>query len=211
MSRLLIVGAGGHGAVVAEAAAESGRWDLIEFLDDILVGSEVLGYDVVSKTGDLARHLNGDTEVVIAVGDNTRRLELLRSAAEQSAALATILHPAAHISRSAVLGPGCVVFAGVVVNARATIGLGAILNTGATVDHDCVIGDGVHISPGANLAGGVKVGDGSWVGIGAAVREGVSIGCDAVIGAGAAVISDVKDGATVGGVPAQALGNVDNG
>ncbi len=33
MSRLLVIGAGGHGKVVAEAALASGAWDDIAFLD----------------------------------------------------------------------------------------------------------------------------------------------------------------------------------
>jgi len=211
VSRLLIVGAGGHGAVVAEAAAESSHWDKIQFLDDKLVGSQVLGFSVVATTGDMVDQLDDSTELIVALGNNVHRLELLNAASKSGAGLATVIHPAAQISRSALTGGGCAVFAGVVVNARAKIGLGAILNTGATVDHDCVIGDGVHISPGANLAGEVTVGDRSWIGIGASVREGVTIGCDSIVAAGAAVIADVADGTTVGGVPARVLKTSDDG
>lgn len=34
MANLLILGAGGHGKVVAEAAIATGKWDEIAFLDD---------------------------------------------------------------------------------------------------------------------------------------------------------------------------------
>lgn len=210
MSRLLIVGAGGHGAVAAEAAVESGSWKVIEFLDDHLAGSKVLGFSVIGGVGDLDLHLDSSTEVLIAIGDNAQRLDLLERAAESGVPLASVIHPGAHISRSACLGAGCVAFAGVVVNARAQIGAGTILNSSATVDHDCVIGDGAHVSPGANLAGDVKVGDRSWIGIGAAVREGISIGRESIVGAGAAVLADVPDGVTVGGVPARVLKSPDS-
>jgi sugar O-acyltransferase (sialic acid O-acetyltransferase NeuD family) len=206
----LIVGASGHGAVVAETAAESGRWETIEFFDDKPRGSELVGFAVLPAGGDLADHLNNSTDLIVAIGNNTRRLELLTAAAKSGATLATIIHPSAHISRSATIDAGSVVFAGVVVNARAKIGFGAILNSGATVDHDCVLGDGVHVSPGANLAGGVSVGERSWIGIGAAVRECLSIGRDVIVAAGAAVISDVSDGTTVGGVPARILRSADD-
>ena len=175
MSRLLIVGAGGHGAVAAEAAAEAGDWDKIEFLDDDTAISRVLDFPVIGTVGDMTAHLDESTAVLIALGNNSRRLELLERAAGAGGRLATVIHPSAQISRSASIGAGGAVFAGAIVNARAKIGLGAILNTGATVDHDCVIGDAVHISPGANLAGEVIVGDGSWIGIGASVREGISL------------------------------------
>ena len=211
MSRLLIVGAGGHGAVVAEAAAEAGDWETIEFLDDNPVSSHVLGFPVIGPVGDVTTHLDDSTAVLIALGDNFRRLELLDRAASAGGRLATVIHPSAQISKSVSMEAGGAVFAGAIVNARAKIGRGAILNTGATVDHDCVIGDAVHISPGANLAGEVAVGDCSWIGIGASVREGISIGRNCVVGAGAAVVADVADGTRVGGVPARELTASDDG
>ncbi len=211
MSRLLIVGAGGHGAVIAEAAAEAGDWEKIEFLDDNSVCSQVLGFPVIGTVGNMMAHLGQSTSVLIALGNNIRRLELLDLAAGAGGRLATVIHSSAQISPSVSIGPGGAVFAGAIVNARARIGLGAILNTGATVDHDCFIGDAVHISPGANLAGEVTVGDCSWIGIGASVREGISIGRNCIVGAGAAVVTDVADGTKVGGVPARVLTVKDDG
>ena len=211
MSRLLIVGAGGHGAVVAEAAAESGDWEKIEFLDDNPVSAQVLDYPVIGAVADLTAQLDDSTSVLIALGHNIRRLELLDRVAGAGGGLATVIHPSAQISPSVSMGAGSAVFAGAIVNARAKIGLGAILNTGATVDHDCVIGDAVHISPGANIAGEVTVGDCSWIGIGASIREGISIGRNCIVGAGAAVVSDVADGTKVGGVPARVLTTKDDG
>ena len=205
MKRLLIIGAGGHGAVVADAALESGNWTEIAFLDDDPSGASVLDWPVVGGLEDLKTHLDAETEVVVAVGDNERRLNILDSITSNSGTLVSVVHPRACVSRSATVGEGAVLCAGAMVNARAILGRGCIVNTVATVDHDCVIGDGSHISPGANLAGGVAVGNCAWVGIGAAIKEGVRIGSNAVIGAGAAVISDVADGEKVGGVPAQRL------
>ena len=190
---------------MAEAATETGLWDGIVFLDDKLVGSRVLDIPVVATVDELTDHLDSSTEVLVALGNNARRLDLMKRIARAGATLATVIHPGAQISRSASIGDGCAIFAGVVVNARTKIGAGAILNTGATVDHDCDIGDGVHIAPGANLAGDVTIGDRSWIGIGASLRESVTIGSDCTVGAGAAVITDVADDTTVGGVPARTL------
>lgn len=205
MSLLVVVGAGGHGAVVAESAAESGTWSKIRFLDDVVRDAPLSGIPVIGPVSDLPKHVGPGVQVVVAVGGNRRRLELLQSAIEHGAEIATVVHPRAWISRSAEIAEGSVVFAGVVVNARTKVASGCILNTGATLDHDCSIGVGAHISPGANLAGGVSVGDRSWVGIGASVKEGIRIGNDVIVGAGAAVTSDVADGKTVVGVPAKEL------
>ena len=205
MNRLVIIGAGGHGIVVAEAAADSKQWAEVVFLDDNISEASIAGFPVLGPVASLDCESFKDSDAIVAIGDNAKRICWLDALAGKSIRVGVVEHPMSCVSRSAKLGDGVVLLAGSVVNARATIGRGAILNTSATVDHDCVIGDGVHISPGANLAGNVEVGRRSWIGIGASIREGVKIGENAIVGAGAAVVSDVSDGATVGGVPAREL------
>jgi sugar O-acyltransferase (sialic acid O-acetyltransferase NeuD family) len=205
VSRLIVVGAGGHGAVVAEAAAESARWDEIVFLDDDESLDAVLEYPVVGTTEKISELVSEDPELIVTIGNNRTRLELSEKIARSGLRLVSVIHPAACISKSASIGAGTVVCAGAIVNARAKIGQACIINTGATIDHDCELEGGVHVSPGANLAGIVKVGECAWIGIGSAVREGVSVGHDSVIGAGSAVVNDIGDSVTVGGVPARPL------
>lgn len=205
MSRLLVVGAGGHGAVVAEAANESGHWSEIGFLDDDESLGAVLDFPVVGTTGMMSSLANEDTELFVAIGDNRHRLELCEEVIRSGLRLATVVHPDAIVSRSATISGGTVVCAGAIVNARTHVGLACIINTGATIDHDCKLEDGVHVSPGANLAGGVHVGKCAWIGVGAAVREGTTIGRHTVVGAGSAVVCDIGGALTVGGVPAKVL------
>lgn len=205
MRNLAILGASGHGKVVADTAECCG-WGSIEFFDDSWPALQHNGHwSVVGNTAALLEILEQFDGVVVAIGaNNIRYLKLLQLHAA-GARLCTLIHPAATVSRYASLEYGSVVFAGAVVNADARIGLGAILNTGCSIDHDCVLGSAVHISPGARLAGGVNVGNLSWIGIGANVRQLVSIGNGSTIGAGAAVVSNVADNLTVVGVPARAL------
>jgi sugar O-acyltransferase (sialic acid O-acetyltransferase NeuD family) len=206
VSNLLIVGGGGHGKVVADAALEAG-WTEIAFLDDRAACAPApLGLKVVGTIADLAHWANRFSAAVVAVGDCRRRLELLESCHAQRVTLASIVHPSSAVSRFATLAPGCVILAQSAVNADAVLGMGCIVNTGATVDHDCRLGRAVHVCPGAHLAGNVSTGDCAWIGIGAVVRQAVAIGSDAIVGAGAAVLADVPDGATVVGVPAKRHG-----
>jgi sugar O-acyltransferase (sialic acid O-acetyltransferase NeuD family) len=190
MKRLIVIGAGGHGRVVADAADQP-----VVFLDDNL---ELDG--VVGSINQLEQIKEKGDAIIVAIGDNKIRMEIL-SKCENTA---TIIHPSAVISESATVGCGTVVFANVVINPNSTIGRGCILNTSSTVDHDCVLGDGVHISPGAHLGGNVTVGDCTWVGIGASIKHGTTLGKNVMVGAGAAVVNDVPDGVTVVGVPAKA-------
>lgn len=203
MKRLAILGASGHGKVVADAAELSG-WDEVVFFDDAwpeCASNSV--WPVQGTTADLLVTLGTFAGVAIAIGNNVIRLEKLKLLREQGAALPTITHPRAVVSRYATIGEGSVICAGVVVNADACVGAGTILNTGCSIDHDCVLADAVHISPGACLAGGVQVGMCAWIGMGAVVRQLLSVGAYSVVGAGAAVVKDVPEHTTVIGVPAQ--------
>ena len=202
--KLAVVGAGGHGKVVA-ATALAARWTKIVFLDDEAEG-EVIGLPIVGGTDLLGMSLRpAEYDVAIAVGSNTARARLHRRFAAMGFNPPVIVHPTAVIAPNVEIGAGSVVFAQAVVQPDSRIGEGAIINTAATVDHDCRLGGFVHISPGAHLAGGTQVGNGAWVGIGACTRQQVRIGKNAVVGAGAVVVKDISDGLTVAGNPAKPL------
>ena len=206
MSSLVVVGAGGHGAVVAEAAELTGQWSSVEFVDDVKpVGSAVHCWRIRSSVDAFLATPVDNIDVAIAIGDSSVRLQLAARAAQSGFRMPAIVHPAAVVSEMANLGDGAVVLAGAVVNIGAIVGQVAIVNTAASVDHDCQIGDGAHIAPGAHLAAAVVVGAATWVGIGASVKQGVELGARCVIGAGAAVISDWPDNSRIAGVPARPL------
>jgi sugar O-acyltransferase (sialic acid O-acetyltransferase NeuD family) len=203
LNGLLIVGAGGHGKVVADAALLLG-WGNVAFLDDraATLGSP-LGLPIVGTLGELTEQREAFPHFIVAIGDAKLRLELTDRFCRLGLQAVSIVHPMAFVSKYASIGPGCAVFAQSAINVGARIGAACIVNTGATVDHDCLIGDGVHICPGVHLAGDVRIGDRSWIGIAATIRQGIEIGHDATVGAGAVVIADVADESTVVGVPAK--------
>ena len=205
MKRLAILGASGHGKVVADIAECCG-WHEVIFFDDVWPGVTHNGHwNVEGNSQTLVARLDDFTGVIVAIGNNGIRAEKLRWLSEMSAPVVTLIHPSAVISQYAELGVGTVVMPGVVVNVSFKVGEGVILNTGGSIDHDCRIGDCSHISPGARLAGGVHIGAQSWVGIGACVKQLVSIGQQVTVGAGAAVVADLPDGVTVVGVPAKLI------
>ena len=202
--KLAVVGAGGHGKVVA-ATAMAARWTKIVFLDDKARG-EVFGLPVIGGTDLLGMSLRpAEYDLAIAVGSNDVRAHLHRRFIAMGFNQPVIVHPTAVIAPNVEIGAGSVVFAQAVVQPDSRIGEGAIINTAATVDHDCRLGGFVHISPGVHLAGGTQVGNGAWVGIGACTRQQIRIGKNAVVGAGAVVVKDISDGLTVAGNPAKPL------
>jgi len=202
MRRLALFGASGHGKVVADAALSSG-WDAVEFFDD--AWPQRLHNGAWSITGNgaaLMTRLREFQGVLVSIGDCAIRHSKHLALQAADAPLVTVVHPAATVSRHAILGVGTVVMAGAIVNIDSTVGEAGIINTGATVDHDCSLGVAVHIGPGAHLSGNVTVGGCSWVGVGAAVKQGTCIGERVMVGAGAVVVQTIPDGLTVVGNPA---------
>jgi len=200
---LAILGAGGHGKVIADAALLGGFLELVFFDDGWPAKKDNGGWPVVGDWAALLEHHRDYEGVTVAIGANDVRMAKQIALREAGVSLATVIHPLAAVSPFAALGAGSVAFAGAVVNPDALAGDGVIINSGAVVEHDCRLGNWVHISPRACLGGNVTVEEGAWVGIGAVVKQGVTVGRGAIVGAGAAVVSDVPAGATVMGVPAR--------
>ncbi|MEJ2407232.1 MAG: acetyltransferase [Candidatus Thiodiazotropha sp.] len=204
MEKLLIVGASGHGKVVADAAMASGVWKDIAFLDDRFEEMKsVLGKPVIDCVDEAEKYRQAYINAVVAIGDNQRRLVVQQMLEESGYELATIIHPTAVIGVDVEIGTGTVVFANAVINVGTRLGKSCIVNTSASIDHDCLLGNGVHISPGTSVAGGVVIGHRTWVGIGASVIQCCEIGEDVIIGAGAVVVNDIPQNTTAIGVPAK--------
>ena len=194
----IIIGAGGHAAVVADILFSWG-FSVKGFLDDnVAVGTEVLDAKVLGGLDSHARH--PDCLFIIGIGDNMARK---RIALAYPLDYGIAIHPSAIIGQYVDIGRGTVLMAGSVVNPRSAIGEHCIINTRASVDHDSKVGDFAHISPGAALGGFVTIGSGSHVGIGACVRNTISICDNVVIGAGAAVVKDIATPGVYVGVPAR--------
>lgn len=203
--KLAVIGAGGHGKVVAELAAALGTYGEIVFLDDRAQGS-VNGFPVIGTTLLLENSLSPEQyDVAVAVGNNRIRRQIAEKAAALGFALPVLVHPDAYVSPSATVGQGSVVMAKAVVQADSVLKDGVIVNTAATVDHDCLLDAFVHISPGAHLSGNTHIGEESWIGTGACSRQQIRIGSRATIGAGTVIVCDIPDGMTVAGNPAKPL------
>lgn len=204
---VVVLGAGGHGAVVAECAREMGGFDVVGFLDDNadLHGSKVLGLPVLGPINALCSLPAGVEGILLAVGRNQDRLSLLQAARDRSIDRPVLIHPRAWVSPSAQIASGTFVAAGAMIGTRAVVGGACIINTGASVDHDCVIGDGVHIAPGARCAGTVTVGATSLIGMGCSIIEGIHIATGSMIAAGSVVIRDTTTGQRLAGVPARPM------
>lgn len=201
---LLIIGASGHGKVIADIALKMNKWKSIAFLDDDENTKSSMGINIIGKSHDVNKYID-DYEIVVGIGNNKIRKRIQEGVEQQGASIPVLVHPSAIIGQRATLGHGTVVMAGAIINCCTKIGKGCIINTGSTIDHDNIIEDYVHVSPGGHTAGNVKVGKGTWLGIGSIVINNINITCECVIGAGAVVIEHIDRTGTYIGVPARKI------
>ncbi len=191
--RLVVVGEGGHGRVVVEAAAAAGF--------QVVAQASAAGAAEVRAL--LER--NGTSALAVAVGDNSVRANISAWAISAGAQLPVVVHPFSHVAPTAMIEAGSVILAGAVVGPGVRIGRGCIVNARAGVDHGCVLEDFAAVAPGATLGGDVHVGERSWIGLGASILEGRRIGADVVVGAGAVVVDDIPPLVVAFGVPCRVV------
>ncbi|WP_213819030.1 acetyltransferase [Garciella nitratireducens] len=202
MSKLLILGAGGHGKVVAEIASLIKQWDEIAFLDDNEELKEVNGYKVIDKLRNYKLYKEEYEHAFVAIGNNKFRINLIDKLLKEGFKIPVLIHPFTAISSNVNIGKGTVVMAGAVINTNTVIGKGCIINTSSSIDHDCILEDGVHISPGVHVGGTVNIGKCAWVCIGSSIANNIAIGKNVIVAAEAAVTKNVPDNVMVAGVPA---------
>lgn len=209
---IVVIGAGGHAAVIADALlacavhvlgytdADASRSPLGP------CGLPVLGTDAFlgGRDPSTLRLANGIGGVGRA-GQLDRRRELQQALEAAGWRFVSVRHPSATVSRHARVDAAVQLLAGSIVQAGAYVGTGCIVNTSAVVEHDVEVGAWTHVAPRALLCGGVSLGAGCHIGAGAVLREGVKLAAGTVVGAGALVLSDALDGGTLVGVPARRL------
>src|SRR5680860_884140 len=101
---------------------------------------------VLGRVEDASSARGRFPDAVAAIGDPSKRLEILDYLSKLGFQFPPVVHPSAVVSDRAVLGPATVVFALSAINTGASLGRGCIVNTGASVDHDCKLGAGVHVA-----------------------------------------------------------------
>jgi sugar O-acyltransferase (sialic acid O-acetyltransferase NeuD family) len=199
----LIIGAGGHGACLAEVLDSVGA-EILGFVDPSPVAPSMhMGLPVQAE---LPRdHLDRGRPIALGVGDNYGRYALHQSLIQQGATDAhfpAVAHRDSSVSSFATLGPGSFVFQGANVGPEARIGRFCVLATGATATHHSVMADYSFVAVRAVL-GASSLGERSFVGLGAVVHQGITIGSDVVVGAQSFVRDDIENQAVAHGVPAQ--------
>jgi sugar O-acyltransferase (sialic acid O-acetyltransferase NeuD family) len=207
---VIVIGAGGHARVVADALLAAGRTVLgFTDRDARLHGSQLLGLPVLGDDSALALHSREAVELALGLGtvganqDTLGRRLVQQTLQGQGWRMVSVRHPSAIVSAFAQVQPGAQLLANCVVQAGAVIGEGCIVNTAAVIEHDTEVGAFSHVAPRALLCGSVIIGSCSHIGAAAVVRQGLRLGEQTVVAAGAVVVHNCKGHTLLVGVPAK--------
>ncbi len=191
---VIIIGAGGHSKVVADALNCSGYKILGFVTPDAEPGSSFYNSTILGDDSVIIEYLPDDVLLANGIGAlpyQTLRYKLAMNFRNQGYSFVTIVHPSAIVSQNVILEEGVQVMSGAVIQTDVKIGCDSIINTGALIDHDCNIAENCQISPGAILNGGVIIEKESYIGTGAKITQCVRVNKRCVVAAGTVVYKDV--------------------
>lgn len=204
VAKLVIIGAGGHAASVANVALSAG-YQIECFIHDKKGGQQFLDYPVYASVGSLAEPQS--FHFAIGVGDNAIRETLHLNLTRQYADLhfPVLIHSSAVVSSFCTLNEGCILMPGAVLGPNSIMERFSFINTSASVDHDCVLNPFSSVAPGSTLGGKVLLGDRAAVSIGAVVKDSIRIGRDAVLGANSYLNTNQPESTVAYGSPAKVV------
>ena len=200
---VIIIGAGGHGKVIADIAKLNGYKE-IYFLDDDINKHKIGEYQIIGTSKDIDKYKE-KYDFIVGIGNNKIRKKFSLKLNERKIKQPSLIHPSAVIDQTVNIGQGTVVMSNVVINADSKIGNGCIINTSSSIDHDCLISNYTHISPGVHIAGNVYIGEETWLCIGSVIINNITIGSNIIVGAGATVINSIDENGIYVGIPAKRM------
>ena len=207
---IIVLGSGGNSFdiidLIADINSKEERYRCRGILDDspAAQGKSVLGVPVVGRLADV--HEYRSALVVNAIGSHKNFWKIagiISALGLGDERLATLVHPSASVSSSAVLEPGAVVHRLAAIQSQVRIGRHAMIHPGAVVGHFSQVGGHTHVMGNAVVFGQVAIGEACWLAPNSSVSGGLSLGRHVLVGMNSAVLGDVAENSVVVGCPAR--------
>lgn len=188
MKKIVIIGAGGHAKVIADAIDKS-KYLISGYIGKPSeIGRKLLGLPVIGDDTCLYELLNNGVKSAVVgighMGNYVIRERIFNNLILMGFDLENIIHPNAYIANSVKMGKGNVILSGAIINADTIIGNNCIINTGAIVEHDCKISNNVHIASGSIVYGESSIHNNCLIDTGAIITQGRIIEPNTVIAPG---------------------------
>lgn len=200
MKKVIIIGAGGHSAEITDYIAHYNsvlgsekHLEVLGYIDDNKENYD--SYSFVSPyLGTIQNHeVLEHVEYIMGIANIQFRRTIVENFLQKGAKFATLIHPSAIVSPSAIVGEGCVVAHNASIGPKAIIGNFNMLNSRCTIGHDSTVGNFNFIGPQVVLSGFTKVGNNNMFGVNSATIPTIEIGDNNTIAAGMIITKTVKD------------------
>ena len=160
--KLLLVGAGSFGRMVAEQAMLQYNCAFVD--DGQGVDTEICGIPVVGGIADLPELRKDYDLLVVGIGSNQFRAQVYEKAKTLGYGFPNIVAPSAYISPYSEMGYGCVVLQNACIQNGASVGNGVLLNAGTEIHCDAAVGDYALIYTNSVVRTGATVGSFARIG-----------------------------------------------
>lgn len=171
--KLLLVGAGGFGRMMAEQAML--QYDCAFVDDGQPVGDEICGIPVIGGVDDLPELRKEYSLLVVGIGNNRFRAQVYEKAEALGYAFPNIVAPSAYVSPYSKMGYGCVVLQNACVQNGASVGNGVLLNAGTEVHCDATVGDYALIYTNSVVRTGATAGSFARIGSNCAICNNATV------------------------------------
>jgi sugar O-acyltransferase (sialic acid O-acetyltransferase NeuD family) len=205
--KILIIGGGDLGQLLAYHIKNDAKQIIVGFLDDTLeIGSFINEIPVLGAIID-AKNLYDDgicDEAIIAIGYN--HFDFRSSVFEEIKKIIpmySFIHTSSYVDSSSIIGEGVVIFPGCTIDKGCTIEDNVLMNAGVVIAHDSKVKKHSFLGPGVNIAGFSIIGSKCFLGIGSIIANNLSISDSVVVAAGSLVIKSITECGTYIGVPAK--------
>ncbi len=168
-------------------------------INDLLVVATLESKDAKTLLDD------ENLKILLAEQEIAKRKGLVAGFSEAKNELVTLVASSVEVSPFAMVGRGCIIHPGTIIQANALVGSFNLISSRVVIEPDVQVADYCNIQSGAVLGQGVQVEDGVTVGSNAVIYPGVNLGKGCVVGAGSIVLQDVAEGSQVFGNPAKVL------
>ena len=183
MEQLIVLGAGTMAQEVSDLIADVGGYEIVAYaVNQGWQPGQTLNNKPVLNINDLYEWV--DRAKAIRAIFWPKCYEFIRIVEAMGFEFATVIHPSASVSKTAVICPGTVISRLVAISYNSVIGKHCQVNRGCTIGHHVKVDDGATLGPGANIAGNVWIGQQALVGMGANILPNTIIPAGAKIRAG---------------------------
>jgi sugar O-acyltransferase (sialic acid O-acetyltransferase NeuD family) len=196
---VIILGAGGHAKVIMDILSQK----KIKILGmAALHNSKKANYDFKTFSDEevIANFDSEEINLVNGLGslpNDNKRYELSKKYLDFGFKFINIIHTSSIISKNTKILDGAQIMAGVIIGPGCKIGEGTIVNSQSSIDHDCEIENYSHICPGVVCSGNVRIGSFVHISTGVSIINNINIGDNSIIYPGVTLVKDVPKNSIV--------------